>query len=59
VLENSFTLEGDGDETVVRHSMAAFGDLTDDDVNGIKTHGDMSLFAPQLRAWVEDGKRVR
>ncbi|HUQ39383.1 MAG TPA: hypothetical protein VM030_04455, partial [Acidimicrobiales bacterium] len=59
VLENVFHLEADGDATVVRHSMTAFGDLSDDDLAGIRSHGDMSLFEPQLRAWVEKGKRAR
>lgn len=60
VLENAFELEEDGDgATVIRHHMAAFGDLTDDDVQGIRTHGDMSVFEPQLRAWVEQGTSVR
>jgi DNA-binding transcriptional ArsR family regulator/uncharacterized protein YndB with AHSA1/START domain len=64
VLENSFELEAttadDGSpSTIVRHSMTAFGELSDDDAGGIRSHGDMSLFAPQLRAWCEHNKRVR
>lgn len=59
VLENSFVLAAADDETVVRHAMTAFGELTDDDVGGIGQHGDMSLFAPQLRAWVEHARSVR
>jgi DNA-binding transcriptional ArsR family regulator/uncharacterized protein YndB with AHSA1/START domain len=65
VLEQTFALEADadadaaGDATIVRHSMVAFGELTDEDVDGIKTHGDLGLFEPQLRAWVEQGVSVR
>jgi uncharacterized protein YndB with AHSA1/START domain len=63
VLEQTFALEADadaaGDATIVRHSMVAFGELTDEDVHGIKTHGDLGLFEPQLRAWVEQGVSVR
>jgi DNA-binding transcriptional ArsR family regulator/uncharacterized protein YndB with AHSA1/START domain len=59
VLENTFALVPDGDATIVRHSMTAFGDLSDAEVEGIGSHGDMSLFEPQLRAWVEDGRSVR
>lgn len=53
VLENDFVLADDGGSTVVRHAMTAFGELTDEEVGGIRSHGDMSLFEPQLKAWVE------
>lgn len=61
VLDNEFSLAAteDGSGCVVRHSMTAFGDLDDDDLAGIRTHGDMSRFADHLRAWVEDGRSVR
>jgi DNA-binding transcriptional ArsR family regulator/uncharacterized protein YndB with AHSA1/START domain len=59
VLENNFALSARGEETVVRHTMTAFGEITDEDAKGISQHGDMSLFEPQLRAWVENGQAVR
>ena len=62
VVENTFVLQPDGPEgaaTIVRHSMTAFGDLSDAEVEGIGGHGTMSLFEPQLRAWVENDVAVR
>lgn len=59
VLENAFVLEADGDATIVRHGMTAFGDLSDDDVEGIRSHGSLSQFEAALRAWVERGESVR
>jgi len=58
-LENTFALAADGDATVVRHSMVAFGELTDEEVAGIHGHGTISLFEPQLRAWLEHNQPVR
>lgn len=61
-LEQRFELEADSADptiTVVRHSMVAFGELTDEEVEGIRSHGDLSLFEPQLKAWVEEHKGVR
>jgi DNA-binding transcriptional ArsR family regulator/uncharacterized protein YndB with AHSA1/START domain len=59
VLENNFELTESAGVTIVRHSMTAFGDLSDDDVAGIRMHGDMGKFEEQLRAWVEQGVAVR
>ena len=52
-------LSSDGDTTVIAHTMTAFGDLSADDLAGIKSHGTLKLFEPQLKAWVERGERVR
>ncbi len=58
VLEQWMTLEADGDETVIKASTVTFGPITDEMAEGIKTHGDLSLFEDNLRAWVERGERV-
>lgn len=58
VLENRFVLRDDDGATVLQQTMTAFGDLTDDDVVGIRTHGDMKAFEPHLRAWCERGEEV-
>jgi DNA-binding transcriptional ArsR family regulator/uncharacterized protein YndB with AHSA1/START domain len=59
VLDNAFTLVAQPDgSTIVQHSMTAFGDLTDDEVHGIRVHGNLALFEDHLRAWVEQGIAV-
>lgn len=59
VLDNAFTLvERPDGSTIVQHSMTAFGELSDDDMHGIRTHGNLSLFTDHLRAWVERGIAV-
>lgn len=59
VLENRFVLTDDGGSTVLAHTMTAFGDLSEDDLEGIRTHGTLKLFEPQLKAWAERGERVK
>jgi len=60
LLDNAFVLvpQDDG-STIVQHSMTAFGELTEEDMHGIRVHGNLSLFEDQLRAWVEQGRSVR
>lgn len=59
VLENAFALSEAEGVTTVRHSMTAFGSLTEEEIGGIRAHGDMSLHADALRAWVERREAVR
>ena len=61
-LEQRFELEADGGDesvTIVRHSMVAFGALTDEEVEGIRSHGHLGRFEPQLKAWIEARQGVR
>lgn len=58
LLEQWMTLEADGDETVIKASTVTFGPITDEMAEGIRSHGDLSLFEDNLRAWVERGERV-
>lgn len=57
-LEQRFVCEQEGDVTVLRHAMVAFGDISDEMAEGIRTHGDLSLFAQNLQDWCERGVRV-
>jgi uncharacterized protein YndB with AHSA1/START domain len=57
-LEQWMTLETDGDGTLLKHRTITFGAITDEMAEGIRTHGDLSLHADSLRAWIERGERV-
>jgi len=57
-LEQRFVCEPDGDATVLRHTMVAFGDISDEMAKGIRTHGNLSLYAQSLQDWCERGDRV-
>jgi hypothetical protein len=57
-LEQWVVLVPEGDATVIQHSTVAFGPITDEMAEGIRSHGDMSLFEDRLRAWVERGERA-
>jgi uncharacterized protein YndB with AHSA1/START domain len=58
ILEQSAQFLVEGDETVVKTSTVTFGPISDEMAEGIRTHGDMTLFEDKLRAWVERGERV-
>ncbi|HVE93224.1 MAG TPA: helix-turn-helix domain-containing protein [Actinomycetota bacterium] len=57
-LEHWYELSIDGDQTVVKQSMYAFGPITEEGAEGIRTHGDLSRFEKNLRDWVERGEAV-
>ena len=57
-LEQWAILTEDGEETVLKHSTVAYGAISDDDAAGIRSHGELTQVASQLRAWVEDGVPV-
>ena len=57
-LEQWLILEADGEGTLLKHSTTTFGPITDEMAEGIRTHGNLSLFEDRLRAWVERGERV-
>jgi DNA-binding transcriptional ArsR family regulator len=53
-LENWFSLHDNGDATTrVEQALTATGALNDDDAAGIRQHGDMSLHADALRAYLK------
>lgn len=57
-LEQWMELVADGDATVVKATTITFGAITDEMAEGIRTHGDMTLFEGPLRAWIERGESV-
>jgi hypothetical protein len=54
-LEQSFTFEAidDGAGTILRQHLVAFGPLTEEEVDGIRVHGDLTKVEVQLRGYVE------
>ena len=52
-LEHWYTFTADGDATVLSQSLTAFGPISEDDAEGIRTHGDLTRVEPQLRAYLE------
>jgi DNA-binding transcriptional ArsR family regulator len=52
ILDSSYELEADGDETVLRVSKVAVGPITDDEAASIQKYGDIARFAEALRAVV-------
>jgi DNA-binding transcriptional ArsR family regulator len=54
-LEQSFTFEAidDGAGTILRQHLVAFGPLTDDEVEGIRVHGDLTKVEAPLRRFLE------
>ena len=57
-LEQWAVFEQDGDETILRHSTTAFGEISDEMAEGIHSHGDLKEVEHHLRAWVEEGTPV-
>jgi len=57
-LEQWAVFDEDGAFTVLRYSMTAFGEISDDGLEGIRTHGDLTFVEDKLRAWVERGEAV-
>jgi hypothetical protein len=54
-LEQSLTFEAidDGAGTILRQHLVAFGPLTEEEVAGIRVHGDLTKVEAQLRGYVE------
>ena len=52
-IDSWFIVEPAPDGCVLKQSMVVFGDLSDDEVAGIRSHGDISATENQLRAYVE------
>lgn len=53
-LEQTYELEADGDATVLKQSLVAFGPISEDAADGISFHGDLKRYEDPLRAHVED-----
>lgn len=53
ILDTRYDLEPDGDETVLRMSKVAVGPMSEEDVESIRTFGDIARFEPALRGLVE------
>jgi uncharacterized protein YndB with AHSA1/START domain len=53
ILDSEYTLEADGEETVLRVSKVAVGPISDEEAASITTYGDVARFAEPLRALVE------
>lgn len=56
-IENWVRFEADGDETVMKSSMVCFGEISEEMEQGIRSHGDLSLYEKELRAHVEPAGR--
>lgn len=52
-IEHSFGFTQDGDETILKQKMVAYGAITDEGAEGIRQHGDIRATEAQLRAYVE------
>lgn len=52
-LDTTTTVEVDGDESILRVTKVAVGPLTDEEVMGISTYGNLENFEEPLRAWIE------
>ena len=55
LLEHHTQFVADGDATVIKNRMVAFGEITDDMAEGIRMHGDLARYEDHLRSWVEKG----
>ena len=55
-LTHRYAFTEDGDGTLLDHRCTAFGPLSDEMVDGIRYHGSLETFEPQLRSWIEEGK---
>ncbi len=53
LMDTSYALTADGDETVLAVSRVAVGPFTDEEVSGIETYGDIGKFEEAIRAAVE------
>lgn len=52
-LEQWYEAEADDEGTLLKQSMVAFGDISEEMADAIRTHGDLSRFADDLRAFCE------
>ena len=59
ILEHHTQFVADGDSTVVKDRMVAFGEITSDMEQGIRFHGDLAKYEDHLRSWVEKGVTLK
>lgn len=52
-LENWIALREEGDHTILSSTMVAFGEITDEQEQGIRFHGSLENYSDQLKAYVE------
>ncbi len=52
-IEHSFGCTTDGDETILKQKMVAYGAISDEAAEGIRSHGDLKATEAELRAYVE------
>lgn len=53
MLDTEYTIEADGDESVLTMAKVAVGPMTEDEASGIRRFGDIARFEDALRAVVE------
>jgi len=53
ILDSSYVLEPDGDETVLKATKVAVGPISEEEARGIQFYGDLARFEEALRAVVE------
>jgi hypothetical protein len=57
-LNHRYEFMEDGDATVLRHELSAFGPISDEMAEGIQWHGSLDTFKDQLTAWIERGEVI-
>jgi DNA-binding transcriptional ArsR family regulator/uncharacterized protein YndB with AHSA1/START domain len=53
ILDSTYEVTPDGDETVLRVSKLAVGPMTDEEAGGVRFHGDIARFEEALRKVIE------
>lgn len=56
ILDTSYELTPDGDETILAMTKIAFGPMTQEEADSIRTYGDLGRFADAIRSLVEAGR---
>ena len=59
ILDTEYTLEPDGDETILLVSKVAVGPFTDEEAAGINKYGDLARFEDALRHLIEGAPAVQ
>ena len=52
-LNHRYEFDNDGDATVLRHELSAFGPMSEEMAGGIEGHGSLQSFESQLHSWIE------
>lgn len=59
VLEQGARFVAEGESTIVKYRMVAFGEISEEMAEGIRLHGDLSNYEDHLRSWVEKGETLK